>query len=509
MMRFLTLLIIFSGNLIFSQETVGIFNNNRDIGNPKNQGAASYDKESQIYSLEGSGYNVWFDRDEFHYLFNELEGDFIITANFQFKEKGQNPHSKVGLMIRQSAEENAAHISAALHGDGLTSLQWREKKSDSMKNPQNEISAPKTNYQILQLERKGNEVVMRAAHPGEPLQEIGRQSVKAWDDQVLAGIFITSHDENSKATAKIWNLRIDKPVPDDYNPGEQGWIGCRLETIDISNGKRKVIYRKKGRFEAPNWMPDGSQLLFNMDGSLYTIPVEGGKPAKFDTGFANNLNNDHGISFDGKMLAVSHHRENKRGGGSSVYVMPMSGGTPQLITGETPSYWHGWSPDNDTVAYVATRVDNPTYDIYKKSIHGGEEIALTNTGEGEHVDGSEYSPDGKYIYYNGSASGTMQIWRMKRDGSEKEQITFDANNDWFPHISPDGKWIVYISFPPDIPVNDHPSYKRVTLNLLPAEGGVPRVIAYLYGGQGTINVPSWSPDSKYFAFVSNSGEKEE
>jgi Tol biopolymer transport system component len=134
-------------------------------------------------------------------------------------------------------------------------------------------------------------------------------------------------------------------------------------------------------------------------------------------------------------------------------------------------------------------------------------VALTETKPTDHVDGCEYSPDGKYIYYNGSASGTMQLWRMKPDGSGKEQITFDQYNNWFPHISPDGKWIAFISFPETIQVNSHPSYKRVMLRLMPVDGGAVRVIAYLYGGQGTINVPSWSPDSRNIAFVSNSGKE--
>ena len=155
--------------------------------------------------------------------------------------------------------------------------------------------------------------------------------------------------------------------------------------------------------------------------------------------------------------------------------------------------------------YVAQRGGSKIYDIYRKSIKGGQEVKLTDNKKLEHVDGCEYSPDGKYIYYNGSkAGGTMQLWRMKPDGSNKEQLTFDEYNDWFPHISPDGKWIAFISFAPDIELNSHPSYKQVMLRLMPVSGGAPKVIAYLYGGQGTINVNSWSPDSKHIAFVSNS-----
>lgn len=486
--------------------SLGIFEHNKDIGNPKKAGKAVYDSNTQMFTLQGSGYNIWFERDEFNYVYNQISGDFVITANFEFIGEGKDPHRKVGLMVRESDEDNAAHISASLHGDGLTVMQWRELKGAFMRDPQDEIFPPKGKYDIMQLERAGKEIIMRAAHFGEPLQFIGSHSMPELADTVLVGLFISSHHEDYLEEAKVWNVRIDKPVSEDYNPDAEGYIGCRMETMNVFSGERKVIYENENRFEAPNWMPDGRKLLFNMNGFLYKIPVDGGELEQLNTGFADRNNNDHGISFDGKMLAISHHRQGLEGGGSTVYVLPLKGGTPQLVTENTPSYWHGWAPNNKEVVYVATRKDNPTYDIYKKPIDGGNEIALTNTLEGEHVDGCEYSPDGKYIYYNGSASGTMQIWRMKPDGSQKEQITFDANNDWFPHISPDGKWIVYISFPADIPVNSHPSYKRVTLNLMPASGGAPKVIAYLYGGQGTINVPSWSPDSKHIAFVSNSGK---
>jgi Tol biopolymer transport system component len=485
---------------------VGIFQFNTDIGKPAKEGSALYDNVTQEYTLKGGGYNIWFERDEFHYLYNKIKGDFIITANFEFNGEGKNPHRKTGIMIRESEDGNAAHISASLHGDGLTVLQWRELKGALMRDPEDEVFAPKSNYSILQIERAGKRIIMRTAHFGEPLQVIGNHEMQTLKEEVLAGLFICSHDSSVVEEARIWNVRIDKPVPDNYNPGKEGWLSCRLETINVFDGKRKVLYEKAGRFEAPNWMPDGKKLLFNMDGSLYKIPVEGGEPEKLNTGFANRNNNDHGISFDGKLIAISHQREGLPGGGSTVYVLPIEGGTPELVTENTPSYWHGWAPDNKEVVYVAQRNKIPIYNIYRNSISGEKEVALTSNKTGEHVDGCEYSPDGKYIYFNASYSGTMQIWRMKPDGSGREQLTFDEYNDWFPHISPDGKWIVLISFPPEIEVNSHPSYKSVMLRLMPASGGAPKVIAYLYGGQGTINVPSWSPDSKNIAFVSNSGK---
>ncbi len=484
----------------------GIFQRSSDIGNPKLKGSGYYNKINQEYLLKGGGYNIWFERDEFHYLYNKIKGDFIITANFEFTGEGKNPHRKTGIMIRESEDGNAAHISATLHGDGLTVLQWRELKGAFMRDPEGEIFAPKNNYGVLQIERAGKRIIMKAAHVGEPLQVIGYHEMQTLKEEVLAGIFICSHDSGIVEEARIWNVRIDKPVSENYNPGKEGWLGCRLETMNVLDGKRKVIYEKPGRFEAPNWMPDGKKLLFNMDGSLYKIPIDGGEPEKLNTGFANRNNNDHGISFDGKLIAISHQREGLPGGGSTVYVLPVEGGTPVLVTENTPSYWHGWALNNKEVLYVAQRNKIPIYNIYRNSISGGKEVALTSNKTGEHVDGCEYSPDGKFIYFNASYSGTMQIWRMNPDGSERMQLTFDEYNDWFPHISPDGKWIVFISFSHEIEVNSHPSYKRVMLRLMPASGGAPKVIGYLYGGQGTINVPSWSPDSKSIAFVSNSGK---
>ena len=493
-------------SFVMSAQSTGIFQKADDVGNPAKKGKSSYDALKQQYTVIGGGYNIWFQRDEFQYLYSSIKGDFILTANFAFVGDGVDPHRKVGWMVRESLDDDASHISATLHGDGLTMLQWRALRGAYMRSPEDEIAAPKPNYSVLQLERKGKTMIMRAAHQGEPMQLIGSKEMKHYADEILAGIFVCSHNPDVVEEAKIWNVRVDRPVADNYNPYQEGFLGSRLEIINVFDGMRKTIHESDGRFEAPNWMPDGKKLLFNMNGSIYLIPVEGGALQKLNTGAANENNNDHGISFNGKLLAISSsHRKDLSGGGSAIYVLPLEGGEPKLVTSLTPSYWHGWNPNNKELVYVAKRDADKPYNIYSADIKGGKEVQITKFDHG-HVDGPEFSPNGKYIYYNGSQSGTMQIWRMKPDGSEPEQLTFDQYNNWFPHISPDGKWMVYISFPQDIPVDAHPSYKRVTLNLMPADGGQSKVIAYLYGGQGTINVPSWSPDSKHVAFVSNSGK---
>ncbi|MGB8357225.1 MAG: transporter [Bacteroidales bacterium] len=269
--------------------------------------------------------------------------------------------------------------------------------------------------------------------------------------------------------------------------------------MDVETGMRKVIYQSPVSIQAPNWSADGKYLIYNGGGLLYKFDFEKGEPEVINSGFATSNNNDHVLSFDGKMLGISNHVAADEGN-SIIFTLPVEGGTPKRITALGPSYLHGWSPDGKFLTYTADRNNN--FDIYKISVRKKKEIRLTDAPGLD--DGSEYSPDGKYIYFNSVRTGTMQIWRMKADGSQQEQLTFDEYNNWFPHISPDGKQIVLLSFPPEIKPDDHPFYKHVYIRLMSVDGGTPRVIAYLYGGQGTINVPSWSPDSKRIAFVSNS-----
>ena len=492
--------------IAYTQTTpAGIFQKNADIGNPRIKGSVRYDAGEQSYRISSGGYNIWFNRDEFHYAFNKVNGDFILTANVKLLGAGKDPHRKIGWMVRASEQEDAAQISAVVHGDGLTALQWRRLRGAYMRDPEDEIFAIKKNAEIIQLERLGKTFIMRIASPGEPLQEVGRTDLIDMPDRALAGLFVCSHNADISEEGMAWNVRMEKTVPDNYQGYRDAVLSSRMEIMNVFDGKRKIIYEDSVRFEAPNWMKDGSRLLFNRSGSIFSLPVEGGIPEKINTGAANKNNNDHVISFDGKMLGISSQRDGMTGGGSTVYVVPVTGGEPLLITDSTPSYLHGWNPNGKELVYTAKRSSrSAAYNIYRKSINGGAEIPLTDLSTGL-ADGPEYSPDGKYIYYNSTQTGTMQVWRMKPDGSDKEQLTFDEYNNWFPHISPDGKWMVIISFPVTVAPDDHPFYKRVSLRLMPVNGGAPKVIAYLFGGQGTINTPSWSPDSKYIAFVSNSG----
>ena len=275
-----------------------------------------------------------------------------------------------------------------------------------------------------------------------------------------------------------------------------------VHTIDIITGKIDTIVSLKAHFEAPNWHPD-NYLIMNSYGKLYTLQLASKKIQELPTGFATACNNDHGISPDKKWLVISHNDKkdpSPKSYKSAIYVLPITGGTPRRITSEVMSFWHGWTPDGKTLAYCAER--NGNYDVYTIGIDGGAETRLT-TSEGLD-DGPDYSPDGKYIYFNSYRTGHMQIWRMKADGSEPEQLTFDENSNWFAHPSPDNKWIVYIAYTSD-EKQAHLFGKNVKLRLMNlATKQIKDITPVFYGGQGTINVPSWSPDSRKIAFVSYS-----
>jgi Tol biopolymer transport system component len=265
--------------------------------------------------------------------------------------------------------------------------------------------------------------------------------------------------------------------------------------MPVESNDRTAVYVAQGRFEAPNWTRDGKQLLFNREGKILRLPPDGkAAPDTVDTGFAVRCNNDHGISPDSSLLVISDQSQEDHK--SLVYVLPLGGGAPRRVTKNSPSYWHGWSPDGKMLAFVGQR--NGDFDIYTIPVEGGEEIRLTT--EKGLDDGPEYSPDGQYIYFNSERTGHMQIWRMKPDGSGPEQVFSDEHNNWFPHISPDGKYMVFLTY--DQSVSGHPENKDVKLRLMTLADRKIKTIAQLFGGQGTINVPSWSPDSRSVAFVS-------
>lgn len=268
-----------------------------------------------------------------------------------------------------------------------------------------------------------------------------------------------------------------------------------LYIYDLASGTSELILKENRHFEAPNWSPDGTFLLINGQGRLEKISLKGENLGVLNTGDVRRANNDHGYSFDGKTLFISSGKSDV--GGSFIFKVSADGGIPEQITPLSPSYWHGVSPDGKYIVYCAPR--NGNFDVYQMSVDGGAEIRLT-TAEGLD-DGPEYSPDGKYIYFNSFRSGMMQIWRMKPDGSEPEQMTFDAHSNWFAHIAPNNQVATIITYLED-QKQSHPFGRQVKLRLLDLKTKeLTDLTEEFYGGQGTINVPSWNPESTKFAYV--------
>lgn len=279
------------------------------------------------------------------------------------------------------------------------------------------------------------------------------------------------------------------------SPAVKPVVVSRLQTVSIEPGSQPTtVYSDQAYFEAPNWSRDGKTLLFDEAGRIMRIPVDGGSPAPVDVGSATKCSGSHGLSPDGTLLAISCNTPDLSG--TRIYILPSSGGTPRVVTANSGAYWHSWSPDGKTLFF--TRSSQGSLNISSILVDGQGETALT-TGTGTNDD-PDISPDGKYVYFNSDRSGSMEIWRMHPDGSSPEQITFDDLVNWTAHPSPDGRWIVFLSYQKG--TTGHPANQKVSLRLMSLSDRKIRVLTTFTGGSGTINVPSWSPDSSHLAFVS-------
>jgi TolB protein len=469
-----------------SSGPVGFFESHGDVGTVLHAGAVDYDSSKQTYTISGSGENMWLTADAFQFAWKKMSGDVTLTADIAFLTKTGNEHKKAVLMLRQNFDADSIYADVALHASGLTSLQFRDEKGAVTREIQSNLSAPKR----LRIVKRGEYVYMSLSMEGVEPHVAGGWLRIPLRGEFYVGLGVCSHDKDVVEKAVFSNVELTQLGPAAGQPA----LYSSLETVEIDSMDRRVAYLAQGRFEAPNWTRDGKAFFFNRDGHIERLPVDGGAPVKLDTGLATRCNNDHGISPDATQLAISDNSQEDHN--SLVYIVPIAGGAPRRITQKSPSYWHGWSPDGKTLAFVGQR--DGEFDIYTIPAAGGEETRLT-TAKGLD-DGPEYTPDGKYIYFNSERTGHMQIWRMKPDGSEQEQVFSDEFNNWFPHISPDGKWMVFLTY--DASVTGHPENKDVMLRLMSLADNKITVLAKLFGGQGTINVPSWSPDSARVAFVS-------
>ena len=480
-------------------EPVGQFSDHADIGEAALSGSAELAEGT--YRITGGGANIWGEADAFHFAWTQRSGDVHIAADIAFEGEGGDPHRKAGVMIRQNASAGSPYADVMVHGDGLVSLQFREVQDG----PTRQIVSAGTHAARVRLEREGDFVYFSTAGDDGVLRHAGGNFRIALQAPYMVGLAVSAHDNARRETATFRNVELSVPrlqyIPD---TGYAAQVEATLEVMEVGGVRSRTVVRHFDRkIEAPNWSRDGADLYYNSEGKIWRIPVAGGEPVQVDTGRHIDNNNDHGLSPDGTQMVISDQIEPDNL--SRIHLVTLDGSAPVRAVVDDPqarSYWHGWSPDGKTLAYVRVALEGGHYDIWGKDLAGGEPYPLI-VGPGVD-DGPEYSPDGRYLYFNSTRSGAMQLWRANADGSDPVQLTHDpVRRDWFPHLSPDRKWIAYVSFGEDIAVSDHPPNREdVQLRLMPAEGGEPIVLTRLFGGQGTMNVPSWSPDSTRIAFVS-------
>jgi len=470
-----------------SADSLGLFDGSTDVGTVLHAGSAEFDPQTKTYTLTGSGEDIWLASDDFQFVWKKVSGDVTITADVSLTGTGGDNHRKAVLMIRQSLDADAPYADAALHGDGLTSLQFRVYRRAATHEVQANLSAPTR----LRLMKRGDRFYMWTASAGEPLQFAGGSTLVPLTGEYYVGIGVCAHNKDKVQKASFSNVEIVTGHQPTTKPARYS----TLETITVGSTDARATYVSTEVIESPNWSPDGKTLLFNSNGSIQRVGVAGGNAETVQTGLTG-CNSSHGISPDGTLLAVG--TESMVHGQSGIYIVPASGGQPKRLVSQSPSFFHGWSSDGSTICFSG--LNNGKLNVYTVPAVGGKATQLTETGERN--DGPEFSPDGKFIYFSSDRSGSMQIWRMRIDGSQPEQVTPD--DEWdkaFPHVSPDGKQLVFLGYPRED--KNYPENKDVTLVWwsLAADQEV-KTLAKLVGGRGTIDAPSWSPDSKRLAFVS-------
>ena len=502
------MVVLFLASFAGAQESmrIGLFEAHADIGDTPRKGSVVFDLGSKTYRVTGGGANMWSTVDAFQFAWRRVAGDFVITADVRFEGKGAADHRKAVLIARTSLEPNSAYADVALHGDGLTALQFRPVAGAETSEVRSAVNGPVR----LRLERRGAQFYMSVGKPGDKLVTAEPATV-VMEGPIYLGIGVCSHDANVLETAVFSNVSIEETAStkNEANPAR---VRSKITVYDLASNHTSVIFSDGKLWEAPNWSPDGKYLIANSGGVIYRFaldrsPIEPEKLA-LDRGY--ECNNDKAISPDGKWLAFSAEQGSAEG--SQVFLAGADGRSPRLMTPNTPSYFHGWSPDGKWLAFVAERSGN--FDIYRVAAAGGGEERLTSSPGFD--DGPDYSPDGKWIYINSDRAGGWDIWRFPASGAgtgdaKAERVTGDAEEDWFPHPSPDGKWLVFLSFPPGTKGHDFKTAVQLRVMAMPSsDAGVAppkdedaiRTLTQFFGGQGTINVNSWSPDSKKFAFVS-------
>lgn len=466
---------------------VGLFESHTDIGTVLHAGTVEYDGSKRLYTVTASGENLWARADDLQYVWKKVSGDVTLTADLAFVGTGGNAHRKGVLMIRQSLDTDSAYVDAALHGNGLTSIQARDEKGAITHEVQSWSSAPKR----LRIAKRGAEFYAFVGGEGEALSPSGGSMKVKLAEPFYVGLGVCAHDKNAVEKVLFSNVDLTTGAP---VPRGEPALHSTLEIVRLAAlTDHRALLVLPGQIDAPGWTPDGASVVFSRGGGIYRALADGGRAEDVATGFARRSNGHHGVSPDGRLLAVSDESQDQHQ--STIYVLPVAGGTPKRITTRSPSYFHGWSPDGNTLVFTGVR-DGKT-GIYAVPASGGDETRLTDTGLN---DNPEYSPDGKYIYFNSERGGGVQVWRMWSDGTAQEQVTSDAFHNCFPHLSPDGRRLAFLSYPKNATACAPNS--EVALRVYSIGTQKTDVLATLLGGPGSMGAPFWSSDGRRIAFVS-------
>jgi TolB protein len=476
--------------------SLGVFESQSDVGSVTPAGSASYDPATASYTITSAGANTWYHVDDFHFLWKKASGDWAISADISFPphsyQHDPNPHRKGILMFRQTLDAGGVYADAAAHGSGLVALQYRRERGANSQDIELNIDAPRT----VRLEKRGDRFTLLLSMKGEPLHQVGATVDLHLKEPFYVGLGAVSHDVNTTDKVVFSHVTLQRlaPVPGSAKPV----LYSTLQTIQTEDQFRRsmMIRTVAGYMQSANWAPNGKSIYVFEDGRIesipYLTPEAGGTPLPIDTGTLIGCSGNFGVSPDGRSLAVSCAE--RKDGPHQVYLLPAAGGgsARRLTQGAVSSYFHAWSPDSQTVAF--TRGSAGKADLFTVPASGGAEVRLTSDTVN---DGPDYSPDGKFIYFDSSRSGSSQIWRMQPDGTAAEQITDDDNVNSSPHVSRDGKTIAFLSQPAGTGAGMGPAAIRV---MAPSDGLI-RTLVNFRGDRGSFSMYGWG-DSNHLAFVS-------
>jgi TolB protein len=461
---------------------VGLFENHGEVGTVLHPGAAEFDPGRRVYKISGSGENMWAAADAFHFAWKQVSGDVTLTADATILGTGGDAHRKAVLMIRQSLDGDSAYADAAMHGDGLTSLQSRPDKGAATYEIQSNMKKPKR----LRLVKRGEYFYLWVAAEGEAFQFSGGSVRVKLSEPFYVGLAVCAHNKDRVETAEFSN--VDLTVTRPAGPGTVRH--STLETVPYPPSDRHATYAAPGVITGPTWTRDGKAIVFNQDGAIQRVAATGGKAERISS---KRWQGPISISPDGARLAATAGKDPRK---ATLVLLPMAGGTPQRVDKRTPWWASGWSPNGSTLITSAER--DGKKDVFAIQPDGKAEVRLTS-GEGSSLN-PEFAPDGKAIYFNSDRGGSMQVWRMQPDGTGQEQVTSDDFANWYPHLSPDGRRLLVLSCDRSIagpPVDQPVQLRIITL----ADKRVQVAARIQMGGRGTIDSPAWSPDGRRIAFV--------